>query len=174
LLAARVVGFNPGGLTGNIVIDRGAGDGIKRDMSVITAEGLVGSVAEVYPYAARVELILHPKSAVGGIVQRASSRVSGILVGNASTPMLPNLLNLARDADIQVGDTILTSGFGGIFPKGLVIGVVARVSNAEGGLLKYAQIQPTVDFERLEEVMVITNIRDYANLESTTPEKAGK
>ena len=161
LLPAKVVGFNPTGLTGNIIIDKGRKDGIEKDMSVVTADGLVGSVIDVYRSSSRVQLVLHPKSAVGGIVQRASSRVAGIVSGNATTPRYPNLLNLARDADVVRGDIVITSGYGGIYPKGLMIGVVSSVVNAEGGLLKYAVIDPTVNFAQLEEVMVITNTNNY-------------
>jgi rod shape-determining protein MreC len=133
----------------------------------------------VYPtslrtYQAAVQLILHPKSAVGGIVQRPASRVSGIVSGNASTPFTPNLINLARDADIVAGDTVLTSGFGSIYPKGIVIGVVEKVANAEGGLLKYAVIAPTVDFSRLEEVMLIVNAANYAEMEETAERTVAK
>ena len=161
LVSARVVGFNPGGLDGNIIIDKGVRDGIDKEMAVVTSNGLVGNVVDVYRSSARVRLILHPKSAVGGIVQRPSSRVAGIVSGNVSTPRTPNLLNLARDADVVAGDNILTSGFGSIYPKGIMIGVVSLVVNAEGGLLKYAVIQPTVNFEQLEEVMIITNKENY-------------
>jgi rod shape-determining protein MreC len=170
-LPAKVVGFNPGGLEGSLIIDRGKKDGLEMEMPVVTANGLVGRVTEVYRSSARVQLILHPDSAVGGIVQRPASRVSGIVSGNASTPFAPNLINLARGADIVAGDTILTSGFGSIYPKGIVVGVVAEVVNAEGGLLKYAVIEPTVDFSRLEEVMVIVNAANYAG-EKETLEKA--
>lgn len=162
LLPAKVVGFNPGGLEGGLIIDRGKKDGIEIEMPVVTANGLVGSIVEVYRSSARVQLILHPKAAVGGIVQRPASRVSGIVSGNVSTPFTPNLVNLARDADIVSGDTVLTSGLGSIYPKGIVIGVVEKVVNAEGGLLKYAVIAPTVDFSRLEEVMLIINAANYA------------
>lgn len=174
LVPAKVVGFNPGGLSGNIIIDKGKKDGLDKEMPVITADGLVGSVIDVYRSSARVQLILHPKSAVGGIVQRPASRAAGIVNGNASTPDMPSLLNLPRDADILGGDTILTSGYGGIYPKGLVIGVVDSVGNAEGGLLKYAVINPTVDFERLEEVMVITNAEKYYQEILPEQEKAGE
>ncbi len=173
LLPARVVGFNPSGLAGNIIIDKGEKDYVTRDMVVITADGLVGSVAEVYRNSARVQLILHPQTAVGGIVQRPLSRVAGIVSGNASTPDTPDLINLARDADVQDGDVILTSGFGGIYPKGLIIGTVQKVVNAEGGLLKYAVIYPAVNFSRLEEVMVITNVTHFDTTQPLSNQKAG-
>lgn len=172
LVPARVVGFNPSGLDGNIIIDKGTKDGIDKEMAVVTADGLVGNVIDVYRSSARVQLILHPKSAVGGIVQRPASRVAGIVSGNASTPNTPNLLNLARDADVVAGDNILTSGFGSIYPKGIVLGVVSSVVNAEGGLLKYAVIEPTVNFERLEEVMIITNRENYSQEVEENQKKA--
>ncbi len=171
LLTAKVVGFSPGGFVGNIIIDKGEKDHVARDMSVITADGLVGSVSEVYKSSARVQLILHPKSAVGGMVQRPMSRVAGIVSGNASTPRTPNLINLSRDADVADGDTIITSGFGSMYPKGVVIGTVEKVVNAEGGLLKYAVITPAVDFDRLEEVMVITNVTNFAEPQAEKPVK---
>lgn len=172
LLPARVVGYNPSSIESSIIIDRGSNDGIKRDMTVITPQGLVGTVNEVYKNAARVQIILHPRAAVGGMVQRTSSRIAGVVSGNASTPFTPNLLNLARDADIKEGDTIITSGFGGMYPKGVVIGEVISVNNAEGGLLKYAVIQPAVDFKHLEEVMVITNVANFSET-ALQEEKAG-
>lgn len=172
LLPARVVGYNSGSIESSIIIDRGSNDGIKRDMAVITPHGLVGSVNEVYKNAARIQIILHPRAAVGGMVQRTSSRTAGIVSGNASTPFTPNLLNLARDADVKEGDMIITSGYGGIYPKGIVIGEVISVNNAEGGLLKYAVIQTAVDFQHLEEVMVITNVNNFSEA-ILQEEKAG-
>ena len=163
LLPSRVVGYNPTGIEGSLIIDKGTKDGVKKDMTVVTSLGLVGSVVDAYSSASRVQLVINPKTAVGGIVQRAESRVAGIVSGNASTPFTPNLLNLARDADVKEGDTVITSGFGGIYPKGIVIGTISKVINAEGGLLKYAVIVPTVDFSKLEEVMIITNVTNYAD-----------
>lgn len=172
LLPARVVGYNPGNADSSIIIDRGYNDGVRRDMVVITPQGLVGSINEVYRNAASVQLILNPRVAVGGIVQRTSSRTAGIVSGNVSTPFTPNLVNLARDADIKDGDTVITSGFGGIYPKGIVIGEVISVNNADGGLLKYAVIKTGVDFQHLEEVMVITNVVNFSQ-EALKNEKVG-
>ncbi len=173
LLTAKVVGFNPSGIDGSIVIDKGKNDGVSKDMAIITIDGLVGTVVEPYKYSSRVQLILHPKIAVGGIVQRPDSRTAGIVQGDASNPYMPNMINLPRDADIIADDIIITSGFGGIYPKGIAIGKVASVANAEGGLLKYAIIKPAVDFNRLEEVFVITNTNTYKEQETSTQEKVG-
>ena len=171
-LPARVVGLSPGGIDGFAFIDRGRKDGIERNMAVVTIGGLVGNVVEVYSNSSRVQLLLHPNAAVGGIVQRPASRVSGVVSGNASTPGTPNLLNLARDADVLSGDTVLTSGYGSIYPKGIVIGTVSDVVNVGGGLLKYAVIEPVVDFSRLEEVLVITNAVVYEKEGTPATEKA--
>ena len=159
LMSVAVIGRNPGNVAGSILIDRGRRQGVERDMPVITGQGLVGTVGQVYENSAQVQLILHPKSAVGGVVQRAASRAIGVVNGNAGDPASPQLQNLSRDADVIEGDVVVTSGFGGLYPKGIVIGVVREIRNAEGGLLKYALLTPTVDFDRLEEVMLITNAR---------------
>lgn len=159
LLAATVVGRESGQVAGAVLIDRGRRHGVEKDMPVVTAQGLVGTVAQVYDSSAQVQLLLHPRSAAGGIVQRAASRAIGVVSGNTGDPFSPQLQNLARDADVVEGDVIVTSGFGGLYPKGIAIGVVREVRNAEGGLLKYALLAPTVDFNRLEEVMLITNAR---------------
>ena len=158
-MTVAVIGRNSGNVAGSIIIDRGRRQGVERDMPVITGQGLVGTVGQVYENSSQVQLILHPKSAVGGVVQRAASRAIGVVNGNAGDPVSPQLQNLSRDADVIEGDVVVTSGFGGLYPKGIVIGVVREIRNAEGGLLKYALLTPTVDFDRLEEVMLITNAR---------------
>ncbi|WP_371371531.1 rod shape-determining protein MreC [Sporomusa aerivorans] len=159
-VSAQVIARDPGTWTSIIIINRGAADGIAKDMPVVTAQGLVGSVTNVYNNAAKVQLILDPRSAVGCLVQRPESRVAGIVEGSGSNPLTPHMVNIARDADIIKSDRIITSGFGGIYPKGLLVGEVVDVVNEEGGLLKYAVLKPAVDFDRLEEVLVIVRSRE--------------
>lgn len=90
-------------------------------------------------------------------MQRPESRVAAIVEGNkdSKSSFAPRMVNIARDADVVKDDKILTSGFGGIYPKGLLIGEVVDVVNEEGGLIKYAVLKPAVDFDKLEEIMVI-------------------
>lgn len=159
-VAARVIARDPGTWTSIIVINRGTADGLVKDMPVVTPQGLVGNVVSVYANSAKVQLVLDPRSAVGALVQRPESRVAGIVEGNGSSPLNPRLVNIARDADIINGDKIITSGFGGIYPKGLFVGEVSEIVNEEGGLLKYAVLKPAVDFDRLEEVFVIVRSRE--------------
>jgi rod shape-determining protein MreC len=160
LLPAVVVARDPGSWTNVIIIDRGSKDGITKGMPVVTPQGLAGNVISVYNNSAKVQLLLDPHSAVGALVQRPESRVAAIVEGYASNPLSPRMVKIARDADIIKGDKIITSGFGGIYPKGLLEGEVTDVVNEEGGLLKYALLKTAVDFDRLEEVFIIINSRE--------------
>jgi len=154
-VVATVVGRDASTWSNVIIINRGTANGLVKDMPVVTPQGLVGNVVEVYANSAKVQLILDPRSAVGSLVQRTESRVTAIVEGNGAKPSTPRMVNLARDADVISGDVVITSGLGGIYPKGLVVGEVVDVVDEAGGLLKYAALKPAVDFNRLEEVMVI-------------------
>jgi rod shape-determining protein MreC len=155
MVVATVIAREPGSWFSTIVINRGSDDGLTKDMPVVTPQGLVGHVVSVYGKSAKVMLILDPRSAVGGLVQRPESRVTGIVVGQAQNTTVPRMINLARESDVIQDDKIITSGLGGIFPKGILIGEVVEVKNEEGGLLKFAEIKPAVDFSKMEEVFVI-------------------
>lgn len=157
---ATVVGRDQGTWNSTIVINRGTADGITKDMPVVTSHGLVGSVVNVYENVAKVHLILDSRSAVGALVQRPESRVAAIVEGSSASPLMPKMVNVARDADIIKSDKLITSGFGGIYPKGILIGEVVDIVNEEGGLLKYASLKTAVDFDKLEEVMVIVRSRE--------------
>jgi len=159
-VVAAVVARDPAAWTNVIIINRGTAQGVAKDMAVVTPQGLVGSVVQAYSNSAKVQLILDPRSAVGAIVQRPESRVAAIVEGNPAKPLAPKMINLARDADIIKGDKVITSGFGGIYPKGILVGEVTDVVNEEGGLLKYAVLKPAADFDRLEEVAVIVRSRE--------------
>lgn len=159
-VTAAVVGRDLGTWNHTIVINRGTDHGIIKDMPVVTPNGLVGSVVNVYSKAAKVQLILDPRSAVGALVQRPESRVVAIVEGSSVSPLAPRMVNIARDADIIKSDKMITSGFGGIYPKGILIGEAIDIVNEDGGLLKYASIKPSVDFDRLEEVLVIVGSRE--------------
>lgn len=160
LVAAKVIARDPSNWTSTIIIDRGTNDGIAKDMAVVTPQGLVGNVVSVAKNSARVQLILDRRSSVGGLVQRPESRVAGIIAGDNNNKMMVRMINIPRDADIVEGDQIVTSGFGGIYPKGISLGEVENIVNDDGGLLKYAVLKPSVDFQKLEEVSVIVTSRE--------------
>ena len=164
LQTAKVIGKNIGDIKDTVLINLGSNAGLRENMAVVNASGLVGIIDETYPDAARVLLITSPRCKAGGIVLRANSRVVGVVNGLAGGDAVLQMSNMARDADIVEGDIVVTSGFGGNHPGGLVIGTVSEVSLNVGGLLKQAKIVPAVDFGRLEEVMVVADYQNPSNL----------
>jgi len=152
-LTARVVGKDATNWFRTILIDRGSRDGLRRNLPVLAPDGLVGRIAEVTPVAAKVQLLTDPVSAVGGLLQR--TRVTGIVTGNLGAGTRMTYLPLL--ADVAVGDEVVTSGMGGVFPKGIPVGRITAVERQSGALFQEATLQPTVDLSRIEEVLVLTN-----------------
>jgi rod shape-determining protein MreC len=151
-VVAKVIGKDATNWFRTILIDRGADRGIQRHMTVVTTEGLVGRVVDVTPFTARVQLITDPESGVGALIQR--SRVIGVAAGSQGGTLQIKYLPLM--ADVAVGDRIITSGMGGIFPKGIPVGKVVRSSRPTNGtLFQLIEAQPHADFSRLEDVMVL-------------------
>ena len=171
LKAARVIGRESATWSSMIVINRGTVDGVHEDMPVVTPKGLVGRVVEAGPNSSKVQLIIDPRSSVGTLVQRPESRVNGIVEGDPDNPTMPRMVNIPKTADVQEGDVIVTSGFGGVFPKGLVVGIVSQLKIDTGGLLQVAILEPAVDFQKLEDVMVITASREAPPEPFQTPEQ---
>ncbi|SFI42233.1 rod shape-determining protein MreC [Selenomonas ruminantium] len=160
MVGARVIGRDSATWSSVIIIDRGQKDGVNTDMTVVTEKGLVGHILEAGWNTSKVQLILDPRSSVGTIVQRAESRVAGIVQGDLDNPTMPQMVNIPKNADVVEGDVIVTSGFGGTYPKGIVVGLVSSLQNDSGGLLKVGLLEPAVDFQKLEDVMVITESRE--------------
>ncbi len=160
LVAASVIGRESSSWSSVIVINRGTLDGVANNMPVVTEMGLVGHVMEASFNSSKVQLLIDPRSSVGTLIQRAESRVAGIVEGDITNPNRPRMVNIPKDSDVQVDDMVVTSGFGGVYPKGIVVGKVAEVHNAEGGLLKFCSIDTSVDFQKLEDVAVIVASRE--------------
>jgi rod shape-determining protein MreC len=148
---ARVIARDPGPLAMTLTIDRGERDHIRRGMAVLAPQGVVGQIAEASHAAARVLLLTDHNSGIDAIVQR--SRARGIVQGGTDGSCYMNYLS--RDADVAVGDRVLTSGLDGIFPKGVVVGEVIDVSRRQRGLLQAAVVRPSAALDRLEEVLVV-------------------
>ena len=151
-VAARVMGKDATNWFKTVLVDRGGLAGLRRNMPVVSPDGLVGRVVEVTPAAARVQLITDPVSAAGGLLQR--TRVTGIVSGNLGTGLRVRYLPLM--ADVVVGDEVVTSGMGGVFPKGIPVGRITAVERKSGALFQEATLQPAVDLARLEEVLILT------------------
>ena len=154
--AATVIGRDPGTFSYSIMINRGTQDGLRVNMPVVSTQGLVGHVMETFGGTAKVRLLLDSGSSASAMIQRPQSRAVGVVEGNPAQLASLRMKNLTRDGDVIKGDKIMTSGLGGIYPKGLLIGEVMDVLDDDGGLMKHALIRPAVDFTRLEEVFVIT------------------
>lgn len=158
--AGSVISRDYGTWSNTMVIDIGSEDGIEENMAVVTPAGVVGFISDVYPHSSRVQLLTDPRTSIGAIVQRPESRVSSVVRGNGNVPTEPQFVNIAKDADILEGDTLVTSGFGSIYPKGLYIGTIVSIHQDDNDFVKYAVIRPGVDFSKLEEVFVITHSTD--------------
>ncbi len=162
LLPACVIGREAGTWSSMLVINQGTQSGVHENMAVVTELGLVGHVTEAGLNSSKVQLILDPRSSVGTLVQRPESRVTGIVEGDMENPTMPRMVSIPKTADVVENDIIVTSGFGGVYPKGLVVGRVQLIKNEEGGLLKYAVLEPAVNFQKLEDVAVILSSREAA------------
>lgn len=140
----------------DFTIHRGTRDGLLRGAPVVVPAGLVGQVYDAGDTTSVVVMVTDTLSGVGAMVQRPESRAVGVCKGDGTGSL--SLQYLARDADVKVGDTIISSGLGGttgIFPKGIPIGVVTRVVNDTSGATKQVTVRPSVRFDRLEEVYVL-------------------
>jgi rod shape-determining protein MreC len=149
---ARVVGVEPGNLIRAISIVAQSGVQLLPDMPVVTGRGLVGRVVRSYGNKATVLLITDPNSAIAALVQR--TRAQGLVRGQLDGTLL--LDEVGKDSEVQEGDVVVTSGLGGVFPRGIVIGQVSRVIERDTALFKQAIVSPSVDFGALEIVLVLT------------------
>ena len=141
----------------SIIVDQGANAGIRPGMPVMAeGGGVVGVVAGVAPHASKVLLIIDSQSHVDAYVQR--SRARGAVVGGSAQSCEFDFA--LRDSDVQVGDLLLTSGLGAVYPKGLVIGRIAEVERKPFGLFQRARVEPKVNFRQLEEVFLILDQRE--------------
>jgi rod shape-determining protein MreC len=151
-IAASVISAEATPWFRTVTIDRGADDGLRKDMAVIAAQGIVGRVVgEVAPRAARVQLLIDRSAAAGALVER--SRAAGVVVGGGGDVPL-QMEYVSNQADVKVGDTVVASGLDGIFPKGFVIGRV-EVAQTTGSGSRIIRVSPAVDFSALEDVLVV-------------------
>ncbi len=152
-LPAQVIGEDATSWFRTVVIDKGSDDGVAEGMPVVVAEGVVGRTIRVAAGQSRVLLITDASSAVASLVQK--NRTRGICRGEGASLTLDFALRLK---EIEIGDLIVSSGTGGVFPKGLAIGHVEAVSRGDFGLFQTVTVTPTVDFSRLEEVLILLRL----------------
>ncbi len=166
---ARVIGQDPTNLARYIIIDQGSDAGVKVGMPVATPQGLVGRVIAVGTNWAKALLITDPSSSVNGVVQ--STRATGLVQGVPGNYVTNDLIikYVPQGDAIKVGDLILTSGLGGSFPKRIVIGQVTEVRKFDIEQFQEATIHPTVDFTRLEFVLILKKFTPSDITQEPTP-----
>jgi rod shape-determining protein MreC len=151
---AQVIGTSGSDLSHVFYIDKGSDDKLERDMAVITSDGIVGKVRDVFPHSAQVLVINDQTSGAGVILE--TTRIRGILRGNALGQ--PEIVGLMADSRIQPGERILTAGGDEIFPRGLPVGTVEKVVRDpdQDGFIQIL-VKPAAHLDRLDEVLVITS-----------------
>ena len=149
----RVIGRDPSNFLSYLTIDSGSQQGIEKGMPVVTERGLVGRITDVGSNWAKVMLIIDPSSSVNALIQ--TSRATGVVEGQVGRSLV--MKYIPQGDVVNVNDIILTSGLGGNFPKKLIIGQITDIHQRDIEMFQQADIRPTVDFNNLEIVLVITN-----------------
>lgn len=151
LIPAKVIAEEPGRLPTSVWINLGEKDGLKKGMTVVNLNGLVGRVSEVLVGTSKVQLLFHPQCKVAALDQR--SRVQGIVKSKGG--VILDFENVPAEEDVDTTDQIYTSGLGGIFPAGIKIGEVITVEQRKESAFKTVKLKPAVNFFRLEELFLI-------------------
>ncbi len=152
MIAARVVGKDPSPWSKTVIVDKGTEDGVRQGAPVVIPEGIAGVVVEASHRYAKVLLLIDPNSAVDALVQQTRAR--GIVKGGGADYCVFNYV--LRKHEIGVGDTVVSSGLDGVFPKGLRVGRIAEIVRLNAGIFQKVSVTPYVDFEILEEVFIIS------------------
>lgn len=155
-VTARVIGRAQVALSQTIMINKGSADGLNAGQPVLAAPGLVGRIIDASWHSAKVLPLIDSNSNVDAIVQR--NRIQGIIRGAGSRGCV--LKYVSKTQDVREGDVIVSSGMGGVFPKGLMIGQVTHVDRQEAGLFLRINVTPAIDFSKVEEVSVVTSDED--------------
>jgi rod shape-determining protein MreC len=153
VLSAEVIGKDPSPWFKTVLIDKGKNDGIETGMAVVVPKGIAGQVTDVSANYSKVLLIIDHNSAVDALAQKHRAR--GIIKGGMEGQCL--FKYVLRKHDIEIGDIVISSGFDGVFPKGLAVGYVSAVFKPKSGIFQEVTVTPYVDFEKLEEVLIVLN-----------------
>lgn len=175
---ARIISGSTDSWSSTVTIDKGSSAGLSVGMPVTDSNGAIGQIIKCGPTSATVRLITDENSAVSAMIQ--SSRAQGILRGSVDGTIRLTLVR--TDQTVEVGDTVVTSGLGGVFPKGLPLGTVLSVERTSGSLYYEIEVEPLASAESFEEVLVITSLTEdqkatsddvaEADLQDTAPSAA--
>jgi len=151
MLPGEIIGRDPSSWFKTILVDKGENDGVEKDAGVITPAGVVGKVIDVTGNSSKVLLITDVNSYVDAIIKR--SRTRGVVVGYRQN--MCNLSYVLKTEDIALGDSIVSSGLNSIYPKGVLIGTVSNLRKDKSGFFQFVEINPSVDFSKLHEVLIV-------------------
>ncbi|UFS70556.1 rod shape-determining protein MreC [Geomonas sp. RF6] len=150
-VAVSVIGEDSSAWFKTLVVDRGSLDGLVEGMPVVASGGVVGRLVKVGPASSRVLLLTDHASAIAAVIQR--SRARGVVRGTGGGRC--SMEFTVRDEDVKLGDSVVTSGIGGVFPPGLPLGEVTMVKKGEYGVFQTIEVQPKVNIARIEEMLVL-------------------
>jgi rod shape-determining protein MreC len=168
-IAARIIGRDPGDLASYVLIDLGRDQGMREGMPVVTERGLVGRISRANSSSSQILLLTDPASAVNALIE--SSRLTGIVQGQVGGGLVMDYI--PQDAEVTPGEIVITSGLGGVFPRNLVIGQVMTVSRRDYDMFQRAVVRPSVDFDQLEQVLVVTNFVPVEGSENSPGSPSG-
>lgn len=151
-VGARVIGRPTNSYERVLTIDRGSADGIRSGMPVLAAEGVLGQTTDVTAHSAQVRLITDSRSGVAVMVQ--SNRAEGVAKGSLEGQVTLDFIS--RETTVRAGDVVVTSGMGGVYPKGLLVGEVTNVTSTPASLYQDIDLSPAANLSGLEEVVVLT------------------
>lgn len=154
-IAARVIGWDPSPWRKTLILDKGKNQGIRKNMAVLVAEGLVGRIVEAGPSTSRAILLLDADSRVSAMAEE--SRAQGVVTGYGGQELTLEYLEL--EGNVAVGENVSTSGLNGLYPKGIRIGKITAISRDSTGLHLQAKISSFVRFSKLEEVLCLESSR---------------
>lgn len=157
VISAAVISRDPGNWFGTITLGEGSRQGIKVNMAVIVPAGLVGRIIRVSENTAQVLLITDPRSAVSALVQE--TRSPGLMEGLGGSIAGLRMIHIPYDTFVHPGQTVVTAGVGSFFPKGIPVGEIIDTKKDPSGLFYNSTVRPYVDFDRLEEVFVIGEVK---------------
>ncbi|MGM9567597.1 MAG: rod shape-determining protein MreC [Clostridia bacterium] len=157
-VAAEVIGREADNWYEKLTINKGSKDGITENMAVVDQNGLVGKIVNVTEKTSEVQMMIDSGASLGGMLQKSS--IEGVLQGIGGGKGLVTMTKLPYNADIQLNDVVVTSGVGGVFPAGLLVGTVVKVNTSSDGLSKEAIIEPYCDFDDIQFVLVIRQLSE--------------
>ncbi len=160
-IVSTIIGRGQNNLNKSLVLNKGTNDFVRQGAVIVAANGLVGKITQVYSNTSKVLLLTDPSSAVDAVISR--SRAEGVVVGLGSSSLSMDFVR--QDADIQVGDIVVTSGLGGGLPKNIVIGQVTDVASKDMYLFKEVKVRPAVPLESLEEALIILDFNPVINMD---------